>query len=141
MLTALNGYYREKLLLSDVKDGLFEDILKYFESSYGSKYVIRDSLKRFVISRSTLWRLFKAHTDITPVQYVEKIRLENARLLLCNNVGILNISLICGFSDCSYFIRRFKIKYGLTPLQFKKETERRETKENNMQDVLKKSSI
>ena len=51
-----------------------------------------------------------------PRQWINKRKLEHARLLLKNStLRIPEIADECGFSDVSYFIKRYKNAYGCTP--------------------------
>lgn len=53
-------------------------------------------------------------------EYVRKIRLEKSLNLLRNQrLSLTEISLICGFSDQSHFIRCFKDTNGITPKKFR----------------------
>lgn len=59
---------------------------------------------------------------MTPMQYIQKVRLENAITLLKQDLSITEISLLCGYSDHSAFSRQFKQLTGLSPSQFKEAT-------------------
>lgn len=112
----MNGIRDYKLQKSE----FFLGILSYIENSYSDTDVISNVLKNFGISRSNLWRMFKKELNITPSEYLQKIRLENAKLILEQGYDVTSASIQCGFSDCSHFIRNFKDLYGITPLKYKK---------------------
>jgi AraC-like DNA-binding protein len=125
ILSTLNNYMKDNTAGKKSKNELLLNILSYIENSYDSNSVITDILKHFGVSRSTLWRLFKSEINTTPMAYLQKVRLENARILLAKDIDVMNVSLMCGFSDCSHFIRRFKQKFGMTPLQYKKNRQKK----------------
>ena len=61
-------------------------------------------------------RLFKEYTDMSPIEYRNKIRLEQAKKLL--NSGefyIEEVSLAVGFSNLSFFCRSYKQRFGRSP--------------------------
>ncbi len=61
-------------------------------------------------------RLFHEHTGLSPIEYRNDIRLENAKIKLQS--GEFNVSEVAedsGFSNLSFFIRLYKKKFGYTP--------------------------
>ena len=65
--------------------------------------------------------LFKKECGCTLTDYVNKLRLEQAVLLLRNGENqIQSIAYKCGFQDPNYFIRLFKKHTGMTPGQYRK---------------------
>ncbi|HET7117967.1 MAG TPA: AraC family transcriptional regulator [Hanamia sp.] len=72
------------------------------------------------MSLSTFKNCFKRLYHTTPGAWLQQKKLELAyHQVLTTNSSISRISLECGFEDTSHFIRVFKQKYHLTPLQFR----------------------
>jgi AraC family cel operon transcriptional repressor len=72
-------------------------------------------------SQEHLSRCCKKYLHKTPSKLVNDIRLEHsAKLLTTTNIPIIDISSDCGFESLSYFYRRFKEHYGLSPREFRK---------------------
>ena len=68
------------------------------------------------ISVSALERRFKKHLKKTPRQYINEVRLDNARqMLLETEKSIGTIALETGFADHSHFSRAFAREYDMTP--------------------------
>jgi len=68
------------------------------------------------ISVSALERRFKKHLGKTPRQYINEVRLDNARqMLLETQKPIGTIALETGFADHSHFSRAFVRQYAMTP--------------------------
>lgn len=66
-------------------------------------------------------RLFKTFSGKTPLEYLNDIRIKNAKkLLLTTNKTVEEIAFSCGFNSQSYFNIFFKKQLGITPMQFKK---------------------
>jgi AraC-like DNA-binding protein len=67
-------------------------------------------------------KLFTKETGVSPLKYLTKIRLDNAKKLLdatdANRLKIKEISEMCGFSDALYFSRVFKKHYGVSPRDY-----------------------
>ena len=73
-------------------------------------------------SHSQLGKLMHKHFGISPHEYIEKIRLDEAyRELSLTNIPIVEISENVGYSSFSHFNKIFKKKYGITPAVARKE--------------------
>ncbi len=67
-------------------------------------------------------RCFRSAYELTPLQYLTRLRLKKAALLLQQsgaNVG--HIIAQCGFENESSFIRLFKKEFRMTPIAYRKE--------------------
>jgi AraC family transcriptional regulator len=62
-------------------------------------------------------RLFSAFVGEPPAEYVRRLRLEKAALLLATNAAskVTAIALTCGFSTSALFSRLFKARFGMPP--------------------------
>ena len=58
----------------------------------------------------------KKYYQITPTEYLNRIKLERAaELLETTSDSVLDIMFECGFNNVSYFNQLFKKAYGTTP--------------------------
>ena len=75
------------------------------------------------ITRGQLNRKVKAITGITTQQYVLRIRMEYACLLLRQSpeLSIFDVSCRCGFDDATSFSRAFRRIYDQSPTQYREE--------------------
>jgi AraC-like DNA-binding protein len=74
------------------------------------------------LSESHLQQLFKSVVGMSPIQYLQDLRLEKARELLENSfLQIREIGFRVGMSDQSHFIHDFKGKYGMTPSEYRRQ--------------------
>lgn len=71
-------------------------------------------------SLSAFKRDFRNVFSTTPSRWIKAKRLEHARMLLLeSDLNINQISYDCGFINSSHFIKSFKEKYRLPPLQYR----------------------
>jgi len=64
-------------------------------------------------------RLFKSVFHVSPIAYLQNLRLEKAKdLLQIRGMTLEEIAARIGFQSASYFIRFFKQHTGLTPRQY-----------------------
>lgn len=72
-------------------------------------------------SNEHLIRCMKKHYNITPLNYINNIRVSYAANLLINSsLSAMDICYECGFQSPSWMGIRFKEKYGLSPSEYRK---------------------
>jgi transcriptional regulator GlxA family with amidase domain len=73
------------------------------------------------IPERTLKRRFKNATGTTLIDYLQNLRIEEAkRLLETSQTSVDNISVAVSYEDPSFFRRLFKRRTGLTPSQYRR---------------------
>lgn len=73
-------------------------------------------------SLSAFKRDFKFHFGKPPMQWIMGERLEYARTRLkASDEPVSEVAFYSGFESVSHFIRSFKLRFGCTPLQFRKQ--------------------
>ena len=84
------------------------------------------------MSRSRCTRVFRRYLQESPIEHVQKYRLERSVYLINNtDLQFSEIAGKCGFNQQSYFNRLFVRNYGMTPKQMRAESLRaRGTAEN-----------
>lgn len=86
-----------------------------------SALTLDDFAEAMGMSRSVLYQKMKEKFDTTPMNFVQQIRLEQARKLMREtSMPISQISYQCGFSNPKYFSRCFRNLTGMTPKDFRK---------------------
>ena len=96
-------------------------LLRYL-NEYHVDVHLDDLCKQFGRSRSHISHLFKKRSGVSIREYCRNLCLEDAKyLLLMSDRSITEIAYDTDFRDPSYFIRCFKIKFGASPHQFRKQ--------------------
>ena len=68
------------------------------------------------VSRTQLYKKFKAVTDLSIAQFVRKVRLHKARYALeRTDLTVSQVALEYGFSSPSTFSRSFREEFDMTP--------------------------
>lgn len=71
------------------------------------------------LSRTMLFMKIKAWSNLTPLEFIQNIRMKKAaRLLEIRKYNISQISYKVGFKNPKYFSKKFKAKYGLSPIEY-----------------------
>ena len=95
--------------------------LSYVQAHYSERITLQELADAAGYSVYYFCKLFKEITQLTPMQYVIRYRLEQSkkRLLLSDDPAE-TVMLEAGFHNYSYFWRVFKEIYGLSPQAYRK---------------------
>ena len=109
---AKEGFSEDPQFLKNVKAIIEEHI---GDSQFGVELMA----EKMKLSRAQLFRKLKATSGVSPNELINDIRLSKAAELISQKVN--NVSQICfmvGFSDQSYFSKRFRKRFGKSPTEF-----------------------
>ncbi|MGG3467587.1 response regulator transcription factor [Neobacillus pocheonensis] len=106
----------------DQPDNLnMKKIMEYIRNHYAEPITLKDVAKQFHFNPSYLSNYFSTHNNEGFIEYLNKIRIEEAaKLLIQGIVSISEISGMVGYSDHSYFCKVFKKIKGVSPSQYKR---------------------
>lgn len=100
--------------------GYIPQVISYMNNNYRTA-TVESIAEHFHLSRPYLSRIFKAHTNTTVIQALQRIRLEQAgEMLIRTQTPVQDIAEAVGYGDTTFFIRVFKKAYQETPLQYRK---------------------
>lgn len=96
-------------------------VIMYLESHYMKEISLDILAQTFGLSQTNLCRVFKEATGVTIYTYIINKRIENSiRILRTTNLAITDAAIESGFSDISFYNKKFKEKTSLTPRDFRK---------------------
>lgn len=118
-----NGFLNKQFSANESQDNAvltIDKIRKYIDGNFAEPISLKFLSDEFCMSPGYISTMFRKHNTIGIAEYLSNIRLENARLMLENNYErIEKISTRVGMQNHSYFITKFKRKYGVTPNQYR----------------------
>jgi AraC family transcriptional regulator, regulatory protein of adaptative response / methylphosphotriester-DNA alkyltransferase methyltransferase len=95
-------------------------ITEYIDKNFIEKLTLEKLANITHGSPYHLHRTFKKIKGITPVEYIQQVRLNAAKeYLIHTNKAIADLAICVGMPNASYFITLFKKKTGQTPAQFR----------------------
>ncbi|MDT8427790.1 MAG: helix-turn-helix domain-containing protein [Pseudomonadales bacterium] len=95
-------------------------VQEWLQINYSKAITVRELSQRFNINLRSFNRRFLAASGITPVHYLQEIRIRQAReLLKRSNLSIAEIAFSVGYQDISYFSGLFRKLNGVTPNQYR----------------------
>ena len=101
-------------------DGFIQSANRYLLEHLGEELRIDELADFLAVSNRTLSRRFKESTGDSPLQHIQKLRIERSKYLLeTSNLPATEIMQRVGYQDSSSFGQVFKRFTGLTPGQYR----------------------
>ncbi len=105
--------------------GIGEQIVSWVERHFMEPITLKSVADRFYMNPAYLGRSFQKMTGKSLKQYVNDLRIEEAkRLLRTTDRLIYEIAEQTGFAESKYFVSRFTQQVGCSPLEYRKMSER-----------------
>jgi Response regulator containing CheY-like receiver domain and AraC-type DNA-binding domain len=100
-------------------------IEEYLRFNIYKNITLRDIAAEFCVSPSYVSRLMKVYYQNSPMDYYNKLRMEEARQLIAKHPDMLvrEVAEMLGFGDQHYFSKAFKSNFGVSPALFKNSLE------------------
>lgn len=92
-------------------------IMEHLEEDLSLEYIA----EKVFLSPKYISRIFKEEKGVNITQFITDCKLKKAaKLLLETNITIEELIKQVGFSSSNYFIKKFKEKYSITPVQYRR---------------------
>lgn len=86
------------------------------EKNYAQRITLADLAESAQINEKYLCRFFKEFTGFTPIDYINRLRIDKACYQLAvNKMSVTDAAYECGFNELSYFSKCFKKYMGMSP--------------------------
>jgi AraC-like DNA-binding protein/quercetin dioxygenase-like cupin family protein len=103
------------------KRNMLAHALNYIEQNISNDFSINDLAARVYLSPDYFRKVFRDITSLTPVEYINKMRVAKATQLLKETTcTIAEIAEMVGISDSNYFSRLFRSITGTSPSDLRK---------------------
>jgi transcriptional regulator GlxA family with amidase domain len=105
----------------DHGDGEILSAQEWLHRSFAVAHPVDEMIKRSKLAERTFKRRFTSATGLTPILYVQRLRIEDAkRRLERTDASVDEISWRVGYEDAAFFRRLFKRTTGLAPGAYRK---------------------
>jgi AraC-like DNA-binding protein len=95
-------------------------VISHIQENYSQQIEIQELAKMVHLSKSQFARRFKSMFKMSPLRYINKVRIDvSCEKLINSNDGLSTIALDCGFYDHSYFTKIFKVQMEMTPIEYR----------------------
>lgn len=120
LITLLSRAVTDDDRLDGGQENDFAHAVAFMQSRYAEPIRIPQLAKIAHLSERQFNRRFKALYEVTPSQFLFRLRMERACALLEEStLSISDIAMSCGFSDINYFSSSFKTLYGISASQYR----------------------
>lgn len=96
-------------------------VIDYINNNFEKILSLQDMADIINVTPNHLCALFKSEMKMRPVEYINNIRINNAKHMLKeeNNLKICEIAKKCGFENDNYFREVFHRECGLSPREYR----------------------
>lgn len=120
LILMLELFYAQSDLSRLIRDQLYVDILYYISENYHHRITMQTLSRNLNFSVSTISHIFKKNCSKSLPEYVEILRMKEAKQLLHEtSTPITEISNLLGFCSSNYFSTVFKKHFDMTPKQYR----------------------
>lgn len=93
----------------------------YVDLNFNQPLTLNEVAEKVYVAPAYFSTLFKKETGVSFVQYMTSVRLANARRMLDDlSYSVSQVAEAVGYKDVKYFSKLFTEKYGISPVQFRK---------------------
>lgn len=104
------------LLLKPRKQNtLLQNIITYINKRINEKITVEEIAHEFNVSTSYLYQFFKKHTQLSLHNYIEKQKMQYAKLLILQGSPATLVSTYLGFDYYATFCNQYKRVFGISP--------------------------
>lgn len=90
------------------------------EKNYAQRITLADLADSVQINEKYLCRFFKEFTGFTPIDYINRFRIDKACYQLAvNKLSVTDAAYECGFNELSYFSKCFRKYKGMSPGEYR----------------------
>ena len=98
-----------------------DDFVELVHKNFNKKIDLNEVAKNYGLSKNHFCKIFKKQYNVSPHTFLISVRIDEAKKLLKSGKYMINeIAEKVGYDDVAYFSRIFKLKEGLSPLQYLK---------------------
>ena len=107
-------------LVSRCAETSMEAISAYIQAHIAESLQVDDLCEILHISRASLYRILKSETGLGFKNYVNRCKMDRARLLLADNYSVGETAEMLGYENVNYFSYLFRESCGISPSEYRK---------------------
>jgi transcriptional regulator GlxA family with amidase domain len=117
--------YESLLLAADPQDSHHDELIikiqEWLQKNYQCDISMQTLSAEFGLNVRSFNRRFRQAANQTPVEYLQEVRLNQAReLLKHSNLSIAEVAFAVGYHDVSYFTGLFQRQHSVTPNAYRR---------------------
>ncbi|MCF2859247.1 GlxA family transcriptional regulator [Pseudoalteromonas sp. SMS1] len=112
--------YSSLLTVQQTLSQRFQNSIEFIQNNIDKPLSLEMLADEASLSPRHFRRVFTEKVGVSPMRFVQRLRLEKAKDLLCNSeLSIAHISQLIGFGSPSLLTRKFTQEYGVNPTQYR----------------------
>ncbi len=117
-LQDMSSLGREEGKIEDHKLGGLEKVRVFLHEHYGEPIQLQQLSQISLMSPSHFQRRFRQSFGISPIRYLQSLRVDRAKGLIKQALPMTSVALQTGFYDQSHFNKYFKLLTGMVPSRY-----------------------
>lgn len=106
--------------MPDKNEALIQKVCSYLEEHYNEDISLEEAASMIGFSSFYFTKLMKEHTNMSYVDYITSLRVNQAKKLLeTTDMTVKDVGIAVGYENANYFTRVFKRMEGSSPSQYK----------------------
>ena len=119
-------YQNSKIDIVSTMERIRPTIIDFIHKNYDKKITLNDLARQSCYNPSYFGQIFRKCFGITPIEYINKTRIEHAATLLTETSKTVDeIAFAVGFNDRKRFYQHFKRFIGISPGQYRKNAKKK----------------
>lgn len=110
-------------LATSNNDTILKQMLDLIQRNYSHPLKLETLAETFNYNSAYLGRLFKNYTGEHFNTYLDKVRIEEAKRLLLQNVKVYQVAARIGYPNVDYFYSKFRRYVGVSPSEYRRTSE------------------
>ena len=107
----------------EIENDYVSTVVEYINRNFAQINSIGQIAEAFFVSKYHLCRVFKNAMKVTLIEYLNQVKIKNARQLLeFSDRDVSDVAENCGFNSVAYFSNVFKKITGMAPSEYRKGT-------------------
>jgi two-component system response regulator YesN len=116
----VSTWYKENII-SNKSEKVIKKIIAFIETNYNQNINLKTISYEFEMNPVYLGRLFRKYTGKSFTDYINGYRIQSVIDLLENTeFSVTEICKMAGYNNINYFYQKFKKKYNITPLEYRR---------------------
>lgn len=118
VLKKISGNFLKDNYHEKAEKNFCEQIREDIEREYQKDISLTWFSEKYFLNKDSLSRMYKKKYGVGITEYINQVRLEQAKVLLLLGYQISKVSEMVGYNDVNYFSRIFKKRFQISPSEF-----------------------
>lgn len=99
-------------------DSPLKMLMDWTQANFSTNISVEAAAKVTGYSKHYFCRWFKSQTNMTYIEFLNRVRIDKARKLLVSGRPVVEACQLCGYESVSYFIKKFRLYCNCTPKEY-----------------------